>query len=185
MPAVIRIAAESSLATASVNVWHWIIPNSAPVTEAQNAVDALDTFYTAIAGELANGIVWTIGSRVVTVDQNPNLVIGVVTGSATGTGTNTNILSAAAVLNLGSNIVGGAHRGRVYLGPLDSAATNSNGRQIASSTQTAITAAAGTLMATTTGGIQLAVWSRKNLQATAVSSVSTRLTIGSQRRRLI
>lgn len=183
MPAVIRVPVESSLSTQAVNVWHWIIPNSSPLTEASGICTALDTFYTAIAGVLG-ATTFTIGTRVVTVDQTPNLVIPAVTQSAVGTGPGFSMLASCAVLQLGSNVVGGSHRGRVYLGPLDSSAVDSTGRQIASADQSTITAAAATLMAFTTNGVQLAVWSRKNLVATPVTGVSTRNIVGIQRRRL-
>lgn len=183
MPAVIRVTAESSLATLSANVWHWIIPNSAPVTEANNAVDALDTFYTAIATHLATQT-FTIGQRVVTVDQSPNQVISPTVETAAGTGGTPEVLSAAAVLRLSSNFVGGSFRGRVFLGPLASNVVTSAGNVITSTTVTAVTAAAATLMGTTTGGIQLAVWSRRLNQATPITGVSCSSRVGTQRRRL-
>lgn len=183
MPAVIRVPVESSLATQSVSVWHWIIPNSAPSTEANNAINALDTFYTALSSILAPQT-FTIGSRVTTVDQNPNLIIGASSQTATGAGSGTEILSAAAVLSLGSSVVGGSHRGRKYLGPLGANVVTTNGRDISSGTASTITAAAATLMGTTTGGIQLAVWSPTQSVATAVSAVSCRTLLGTQRRRL-
>jgi hypothetical protein len=183
MPAVIRVTAESNQAQQSVNVWHWIIPNSSPLTEAQNAVNALGTFYTAIAGVLAVQI-FSIGRRVVTVDQVPNLIISPTVSNVTCTGVNRSPLQAAIVLALGSNVVGGSHRGRVYLGPLDGAAIQSDGRSVTASDLTTINTAAAALMATTTGGIQLAVWSRKNRAAQPVTAVGGSPIIGTQRRRL-
>lgn len=183
MPAVVRVSAESSLATGSVNVWHWIIPNSSPATETSGIVSALDTFYTAIAGVLA-AQTFTIGERVVTVDQNPNLIIAATTQQATGTGVGSSQLSSCYVLQLRSNVVGGSHRGRVYLGPLDTAAIQADGRTPTVVDQNTVVSAAATLMAFTTNGVQLAVWSRKNLVAQPVTGVSVRSVIGVQRRRL-
>jgi hypothetical protein len=183
MPAVIRVSVESSLATQSVNVWHWIIPNSAPVTEANNAINALDAFYTTLTTTFAPQT-FTIGSRVVTVDQSPNLIIGATSQTAAGTGASTEVLSAAAVLRMYSSIVGGSHRGRKYLGPLSGGVVASNGRELVSGTVTNITAAAATLMAVTTGGINLAVWSETTQSATAVTGVGCATTLGTQRRRI-
>lgn len=183
MSAVIRITAESNLPTGSVNVWHWQIPNSAPGTEAGNAISALATFYTSIASRLATAV-YVIGSRVVTVDQNPNQIIGVTALTANTTGTGTAVLSAAAVIRLTTPIVGGSRRGRKYLGPLASASVNANGRQLASGVDTALNSALLTLQSTTTGGIQLVVWSEKNRVATPVTGGGASLTIGTQRRRI-
>jgi hypothetical protein len=183
MSAVIRVSVESNLATGSVNVWHWIIPNSSPVTESNNAVNALDTFYTAL-GSVLGAQTFTIGSRVVTVDQNPNLIIGATSQTATTSGTGYSVLSACAVVRLSSSIVGGGHRGRVYLGPLANNVLNSNGRELTTAIANTITSAAATLMGTTTGGIQLAVWSRTTRVATAVTGVAVPTGLGTQRRRL-
>jgi hypothetical protein len=181
---VIRVTAESNLTTQSVNVWHWIVPNSALLTEAQNAVDGLQTFYTAVAGSLANGFSIAIGKRVVTVDQSPNLIVSPTVRNVSSSGTGHSAQQAAIVCSLGSNVVGGSHRGRIYLGPLDTAAINTDGRTVASADQTTINSALAALMATTTGGIQLAVWSRKNHAATPVTAVGISSVIGTQRRRL-
>jgi hypothetical protein len=183
MPAVVRIPAESNISTGAVNIWHWIVPNSSLLTEVQNAVTALGTFYSAIAGVLQAGTI-TIGARCVTVDQNPNLIVSPTVSNVATTGGGQSPLQCAVVLRLFSNVVGGSHRGRVYLGPLDTAAIQANGRLVSAADTTTINAAAATLMGTTTGGIQLAVWSRKNRVAQAVTGVGVTSLIGTQRRRL-
>jgi len=184
MPAVIEVPVESDLATASVNVWHWIVPNSALVTESNNAIAALDTFYTAIASSLS-AQTFTIGRRVRTVDQNPNLLVGSTPQTSLASGGAPAVLTAAALLSLGSSIIGGSRNGRKYLGPLTSTAVATGGRTLTAGTISAISAAAATLMATTTGGIQLAVWSRTLLVATPVTSNTVRAVLGTQRRRMI
>lgn len=183
MPAVIRVTAESNIATGAVNIWHWIIPNSSPLTEAQNAVNALGTFYTAIAGVLQAGTI-AIGQRVVTEDQTPNLIISPTVVNVATSGGGQSPLQCAIVLRRYSNVVGGAHRGRVYLGPVDTAAIQANGRQVSTADSTTINTAAATLMGTTTGGIQLATWSRKNRTATPITGVGVTSLLGTQRRRL-
>lgn len=183
MAAIVRIPVESSLATGCTNVWHYSIPNSSPTSEVSEAIDQLDTFYTAIAGSLFVQT-FTIGQRCVTVDQTPNLVIPGTSEQATGTGTGVTTLAACAVLGLGSNIVGGSHRGRIYLGPLDDAAVSSNGRELDSTNRTTILTAAAALLSATASGAFVVVWSRKNLTATPVTGVSVATTIGTQRRRL-
>ena len=183
MVAIVRVPVEGSLATQSVNIWHWEIPNSAPTTEVSEINVKLDTFYTALASILAVQT-FSIGTRVVTVDQNPNLIISGTTQTSTASGTGTQVLSACAVLQLSSAIVGGAHRGRVYLGPLDTNSVQSNGRSLDTTVRSDITAAAGALLTPTASGCRPVIWSRKNLAATVVSGVSTAATVGTQRRRL-
>jgi hypothetical protein len=183
MPAVVRVPVESSLATGSVNVWHWIIPNSSPVTEVSGICTALDTFYTACA-TVFSVQTFTIGNRCVTVDQSPNLIISATTQTATGSGAGQAQLSTCFVAQLGSNVVGGSHRGRVYLGPLNSSAVQSDGRTPTVAQSNTVVSALATLMGFTTNGVQLAVWSRKLLAAQPVTSVGVRPLIGVQRRRL-
>jgi len=183
MPAVVRIPVESSLATGSVNVWHYRIQNAAPATEVSEAIDQLDTFYTAIAGLLA-AQTFTIGSRCVTEDQTPNLIINGAVETATGTGSSTTLLAGAAVLSIFSGIVGGTHRGRKYLGPLDSAAMQADGRSLNATDRSTLNAAAGALLSPTASGSVMGIWSRKNEVFTLATGVSTAALIGIQRRRM-
>jgi hypothetical protein len=81
-------------------------------------------------------------------------------------------------------VVGGSHRGRVYLGPLNSSAVQSDGRTPTVAQSNTVVSALATLMGFTTNGVQLAVWSRKLLAAQPVTSVGVRPLIGVQRRRL-
>lgn len=183
MPAIIRVTAESNNATESVNVWHFQIPNSAPITEANAAVAALDAFYTTINAVLAPDT-WTIGQRVVTVDQSPNLLIGATTQTASGGGAARAPQQVCIVGTLGSSVIGGSRRGRVYLGPLAVAALDTTGRGPTSSAITTVSGALATLMAASGSGIDLVVWSRKLLAATIVTSVTVNPVLGTQRRRL-
>lgn len=184
MAAVVRIPVESSLGTQSVNVWHYRITNAAPVTEVSEAIAQLDTFYTAIAGVL--GVqTFTIGARCVTEDQSPNLIIAGTSQIAVMTGSNYNVLSACAVLSLSSGIVGGAHRGRKYLGPLDGAAVQTDGRSVTGADRTTLISAAGALLTPTASGSVMGIWSRKNSTFTVCSGVSVGTIVGTQRRRLL
>lgn len=183
MPAVIRVTAEGDIATGCVNVYHWIIPNSAPVTEANNAIGALNTMYTTLATWLQMGSI-RIGARVVTVDQSPNLVIGATSQVVASTGASFDPLMCAAVIQWSTAVVGGSRRGRTYLGPLEAGAVDSNGRTLNSTMRTAILNAAATMSAVTTGGIQHAVWSRKLQTATAINTTGVNPVVGVQRRRL-
>lgn len=183
MAAVVRITAESSLSTQSVNVWHYRIPNISPTAEVDECIDQLDTFYTAIATYLTAGT-YLIGQHVVTVDQSPNVIIPGTSETSVTSGTGTQVLSAAAVLTIGSLIVGGSHRGRKYLGPLETAAVQSNGRLLDGTSRAAMISAAGALLLATTSGCTMGVYSRKNNSFTVASSVGMRDTVGTQRRRL-
>ena len=183
MPAVIRISAEGDIATGAVNVFHSLIPNSAPVTEANNAIGALNTMYGTLATWLQMGQI-TIGKRVVTVDQNPDLVIGATSQIVASTGASFDPLNCAAVISWGTQVVGGSRRGRTYLGPLEAGGVSSDGRTIASAMRTAILSAATAMAGTTTGGIQFGIWSRKLQTFTAVNSITVNPLVGTQRRRL-
>lgn len=183
MVAVIRVTAESSLATASVNVWHFQIPDTARVAEADEVVDKLDTFYTALATMLTSAT-WTIGSRVVTVDKNPNQVVGATSETSTSSASGTSSLAMCAVLHFSGANIGPRYRGRVYLGPLSASALNSDGRTIASANKATITSAATTLMGVGALGTQLVVWSRKWSAATIVTTIGVTNVAGVQRKRL-
>lgn len=183
MAAVVRITCESSLATAAINVWHYRITNASPTTEVGEALVALDTFYTAIAGVLSNQTI-SIGTRCVTEDQTPNLLIFPTTQSAAGTGGAPGALALAAVLSISSNIVGGSHRGRKYLGPIDASALQSDGRTLTAGDRTTIIAAAANLLVPTASGSVLGVWSRKNSTFTTATGVTVGVIAGLQRRRM-
>lgn len=183
MAAVVRIPVESSLATGSVNVWHYRITNASPITEVSEAIAQLDTFYTAIAGLLA-AQTFTIGTRCVTEDQTPNLIIAGTSQTAAGAGASTTLLAGAAVLSIFSGIVGGTHRGRKYLGPLDSAAMQADGRSLNATDRTTLATAAGNLLLATASGSTMGIWSRKNSAFTLATGVTAAAVIGVQRRRM-
>lgn len=183
MPAVVEITAESSLSTESVNVWHWLIPNSSPVTEVNNAINALDAFYTSITAQLF-AQTFTIGRRVRTVDQNPNVLIAGAPQTATSSGATAAALSAAVGLHLGSSFIGGSRNGRRYIGPLVQSAIQADGRSLSAGAVSAVSGAAATLIAVTTGGIQAVIWSRKFQVATPITNISVGGSIVSQRRRI-
>lgn len=183
MPAIIQVTAESNIATQSVNVWHARIPNVAPVTEANAFIAALDTFYTALTNLLTSST-WTIGSRVTTVDQSPNEILGTTSQTSPGVGAGTSTLAIAAVLHMSGGFVGPRYRGRKYIGPLVDSALNSDGRTITTSANNTITSAAATLLAGGGSNYDLVIWSRKFLTATDVASVGVTTVAGIQRRRL-
>lgn len=183
MAAVVQITASSSLATQAVNVWHWQIPNSSPTTEVNNCVTALDTFYEAIKANLVAGTI-TVSGRAKTVDQGTNIWINGTSLTTVTTGSGTAPLSGCVVASLGSNVVGGSRRGRVYLGPITDSAIQSDGRSINTGISSTWLTALTTLISTTTGGVQLVVWSRTLLTATAVVNCAINPILGTQRRRL-
>lgn len=183
MPAVIEVRAHSNLATEAVNVWHWRIPNSTPVTEVNGITTALDTFYTALATHLQTSI-WTIDGLVRTVDQAPNQYIQGTTQTATMTGTTGTNLSSSICLNKKSALVGGSRRGRVFLGPITGSAYNNDGRSISTAATAAVLSAAATLFSTATNGVEFGVWSRKFQTFTPTPNASVDPIVATQRRRL-
>ena len=183
MAAVVRIPVESNIGTDSVNVWHYRIPNVSPVAEVSEAIDQLDTFYTAIASLLLAGT-WTIGSRCVTEDQTPNVIINGGIETVTSAGSAGEILSACAVLSIRSNVVGGSRRGRKYLGPLDPTVVDSDGRTIGAAERTTINTAAAALLVATASGAEMGIWSRQLSVFTLATGVGTSAQVGTQRRRL-
>lgn len=183
MPVIVRVTAESSLATESVNVWHFRLPDVSRVAEADEVVDKLDTFYTAL-NTIMTAATWTIGRRVTTVDLNPNQVVGATSETSTSSASGTTSVAMAAVLHFSGANIGPRYRGRVYLGPMAPSVLNSDGRTIASSARSTITTAATTLMGVGALGTQLVVWSRKFNTATTVTTIGVTDVAGVQRRRL-
>lgn len=181
---VIQITAKSNLATESVNVWHYEIPDVAPVTEAASAVSALVDFYAAITSVLS-AATWTIGDSVRTMDQSPNVYIGVTPQNQNTTGGTVSPLQVCALLTYSSNTVGGSYRGRKYLGPITTGSVAANGRDLDSAEQSTLQTAAAALLADTTDGIQLGTWSRKaGVGFTPAVNVSVSTRLHTQRRRL-
>lgn len=183
MPGVYEFTARHSIATQAVNIWHWQIPESNSVAEVQGIQTALDTFYTALASRYQTGVI-TIDALVRSVDKVNNVYVTGTTQTASTSGAAGAPLSLSAVLSLRSNLVGGSRRGRKFLGPLTATAVNSDGRTVASAVVTDIVAAAATLMAFNTNGVQLGVWSRRLNAFTPVTAVSCNPVIGTQRDRL-
>lgn len=180
---VIRVTAESSLATAAVNVFHFEIAGVSPVTEAQGAVDALEDYYTAIKGLLVAGTI-TIGDRVVTVDQTPNTVVASISRQVITTGTGTEALAASAVLSLSTGLVGPRYRGRVFHGPLAGAVLTTDGRTLDSTHRTTFISSAATELLTNLTTADLVVYSRKFNTAEVVTGIGMDVIAGIQRRRM-
>jgi len=181
--AVVRVAAESSLASGAVNIWHYRCPNIDLDDEVGEVLDALKGFYDGLATWLV-AQTWTIGERVVTVDLSPNLVSAAAPRTSTSTGTGEEALSVAGVLQLKTYVVGGSFRGRKYIGPLEDGVVATGGRQIGSTTRAAIITEASDLLIPTAAGCQLVIWSKTLNQATTVAGVSCASVLGSVRKRL-
>ena len=183
MAVTIRFSAESDISQGAVNVWHYRCPDTALATEAQEAVEQVAAFYLAIEDLLA-AQTFTIGNRVVTVDDDPNQILGVSSETQLCTGTGREVQSAAALVRWRSNLVGGSRAGRTYLGPLDSGCVDTDGVNLTGTTVTTITTAAGALLTPTAAGAQLCVFSRKFGTSTVVTGTGTRARVATQRGRL-
>lgn len=183
MVAVIRFSAESSLATKSVNVWHYRIPGANSVSETEAAMNAVDNFYEAVKTFLSAGLI-TIGPTAQTVDFESNIYITAgAPETVTTTGTPTGVLALAMVINFRSAFVGPDRRGRVYLGPLDEDLIT-DGRTIDPGAIATAQTAVNALIADTTSGIELGVWSRAKQAFTPYTTATVRPLVGIQRRRL-
>lgn len=183
MSTVVRIVSEATSSRESVNVWHFRCPESNLSTEVAAAISAVDTFYEAIKALLTIPT-YTHGTRVVTVDKDPNIVVPSTNLTTTTTGTGPAVLSACIVASITGTAIGPRYRGRVYLGPiavtnLNSDSANWNGTPVGT-----VSTALATLVGTHTAGIELGIWSRKyeTFEPATGSSVGT--AVGTQRRRL-
>lgn len=184
MSKVIRVTAESSLATKAVNVTHWRIPGAgSQAAEVSAAIAALNTFYNAIKNYVAMGTV-TIGTRVVTVDQAPNEEIPSSNSSVLTTGTAGEVTSAAWVLSYRGAAIGPRYRGRLFLGPVAAGVVTSSGTVFNSTDTGTVASAFATLRATTASSIEFGVWSRTHQIFTPAVASSVSTAIGTQRRRL-
>lgn len=183
MPVVIRVSCESSLALGATNVWHAQIPDSARVTEANAFVNALDAFYTAIASLLVAGTI-QIGNRVTTASLDPNQVIGATAQIAATTGVVSSAVQAAIVCSLQGTNIGPRYRGRIYLGPLDDSAIQSDGFSVNTGAQTTIATALSTLRTSGGSNYTLGIYSRKYNTFEPMTLGAVRGTIGTQRRRV-
>lgn len=180
---IIRVNVESSLATEAVNVFHFEIPDVAPVTEAQAAVDALEDFYDAIKSLLVAGTL-TIGRRVITVDSTPGSVIAATSKTVVTTGTATEALALAAVLSTSTGLIGPRYRGRAYLGPLGGVVLSTDGRTLDNTSRNTMINAAALHLLTNLTAADFVVYSRKFNTAQPVTGVGMDTVAGVQRRRM-
>lgn len=183
MVAVIRVTCVSDVALGAVNVWHWRIPEANVLTEVNGILGALDAFYEAIDAYLAPAII-TIGSRVTTVDQTPNEEIFASALTCTTSGSGSDLLAGCIVANWRGAQVGARYRGRVYLGPLDTDAINSNGRTVAATPSGIVLTALSTLGQFSTNGVEHGTWSRTYNVFTPSAVYGVNPIAGIQRRRL-
>lgn len=139
---------------------------------AADAVADLHTFWTTVAGQIANDLTLQIEQEVAEVDIATGEVTGIVpVSSASISGGDTrNALSWATQgllrLRTGTYVGGREVRGRVFI-PAPTDGNNSNG-QPATGYQTAINAALATLLGSSTS--ELMVYSRKHRDAVPVLS---------------
>ena len=185
MSAVVRITAEGDNNTIPVvNVMHWNIPNSAPVTEINGILTAMQTFYNAVKAGITAGTIH-IGLNVVTVDQTPNINLTTTPLTVATTGGAVASASASAIISWKTPFVGRSFRGRTYLGPLaTTAGTAQDGHNVLGSYVTTVQTAAATLLAFTTNGVAFVVWSKAHNTKTTITSAVVRANIGTQRRRV-
>lgn len=184
MSKVIRIDVESSLATESVNVFHWQIPGAgSQAAEIATCIGAMDSFYEAIKAYLSAGTL-TIGERVVTVDQNPNQELASTPATVSTTGGAPTVLSAALLVGMRGASIGGRYRGRKFLGPLDEDLISSDGTSIDPAVVAATATAWATLVGTTTNSVAFGTWSKTYGIFTAATASVVRGAVKTQRRRL-
>lgn len=152
-------------------------------TEVAGIIGALDTFYEAIDLYLAPQTI-IIGARVKIIDTVPETEVFASALTCTTSGTTFDNLAGAIVIRHRAAQIGGRYRGRKYLGPLDEAATASNGRLLETACSSAVAVALSNLAAFSTNGVEFGVWSEKFSQFTPTPITSVNPTLGIQRRRL-
>ena len=109
------------------------------------------------------------------------------TGSSAGSNAGTTLATnaACALVKWNGATRSGSSRGRIYHGPLTEAMVNSDGRTLASASQTSIKNAWQSVVdGLKTDGMPMVVISRKRLDATEVTSVAVESIIATQRRRI-
>lgn len=183
MGQVIRFTTESSLVSQAVNVWHFNCDGAASTTLANECITKVDAFFEAIKSHMAPAVL-THGSRVTTVDLLPNVVVPATPLTTTTTGTNAGPYNVCAGVTWNTDFIGKSYRGRTYLGPLSQLAIGTSGTSIGASPVSDISTAATTLMAPTTGGATLCVWSEKLQTSNNVTGNVAHSGIRTQRRRL-
>lgn len=180
---IIRFTSEFSGSYQAVNVWHFLTPTPATTTHANEAIDAVDAFFTAFPTYMRAGT-WTHGTRVVTVDNEPNFVVAATPETTTTTGSSPAPNQVAAGITWQTDFIGKSYRGRTYIGPLSMLGLNSDGQTLTTPFATALGTAANTLMAPLASGTQLCVWSPTGQFGNLVTSNIVRLGYRTQRRRL-
>jgi len=128
--------------------------------------------------------IWTIGSRVITLDETPNRLISATVLTSTMTGTSRAAAQVAAGITWHTAFIGKSFTGRSYVGPLSNGGINSDGLTITSAFLTALTTAAGNITPALTGGGEFCVWSEKLQAAQEISQAQMRTGLRTQRRRL-
>lgn len=181
--AVFRFTSEFSAATEAVNVWHFMTAGAPTTTQANEAIQAVDAFFTAIPTHMTAGT-WNHGQRVTTVDQTPNFVIAATPQTTTTTGGSAAPQQVAAGVSWNTAFIGRSFRGRTFVGPIAQGSVAAGGLAISAPFITALQAAATALMAPTAAGAQLCVWSEALSQGNAVVGNVVRSGLRTQRRRL-
>ena len=180
---VIRFSSEFSGAYQAVNVWHFLTPTPATTTHANEAIDAVDAFFSSFPTYMRAGT-WTHGNRVVTVDNEPNFVVAATPETTTTTGSSPAPNQVAAGITWQTDFIGKSYRGRSYIGPLSLLGLETDGQTIKTAFQVALETAATTLMAPLASGTQLCVWSPTGQFGNLVTSRVVRSGYRTQRRRL-
>ena len=180
---VFRFTAESSATAQAVNVWHVKTPGSATSTDANQAIVAVKAFYEAIKAFMAPDI-WTIGSRVITLDETPNRLISATVLTSTMTGTSRAAAQVAAGITWHTAFIGKSFTGRSFIGPLSNGGVNTDGATITSAFLAALTTGAANITPTLTGGGEFCVWSDKLDSAEEITQAQIRTGLRTQRRRL-
>lgn len=180
---VFRFTSEFNGSQQAVNVWHFMTAGAPSTTDADQAIDAVDAFFTSLTAFMAPGS-WVHGSRVTTVDETPNRVVPATSEATTTTGTSNAARQVAAGITWNTAFIGRSYTGRTYVGPLSNGAINTDGLTITTGFATALTSAAAALYAPTASGAALCVWSEKLQAGSDVVGAVIRSGLRTQRRRL-
>lgn len=144
-------------------------------TTAQDAVDAVDAFWTSIAGVIANTATYTVEGAVARIDDATGTLLGtwgVTSGTGTGTGSGELLprSTQALVRWMTSSVVAGRTlRGRTFIPAMLENFNDSGGNPV-SSVVSGLNTAAAALIADS--GNELRVWSRTHGTSDVVTSAT-------------
>lgn len=137
------------------------------------AADAVDAFFTAMAGQIDNNLTWNVEGFVAVIDDSTGALVGIdnLSGGVSGAGTDSGQSAPFATQGLmrlytGTVVGGRALRGRFFIPGV----TENNSNEGVPSGDYLSAAASGMTALLTSPDAELRVWSRVHLTSAVVTS---------------